>query len=154
VEQLFDRAAVQAAFEAVGGAEACLKMARDYTMERQIFGRPLAGYQAIKHKLADMVTGIELARASAYYAGWAAVNSAEELPEAAACARLNASAAFERAARENLHVHGGIGYTFEANCHFYYRRERTLALSLGSREHWSDRLLAQVQGDTKTGKAA
>ncbi len=143
---LMDRAAVQAAFEAVGGSEACLYMARDYAMDRQIFGRPLAGYQAIKHKLADVLVGIELARSSAYFAGWAAANGTEELPEAAASARLMAIDAFERAARENIQVHGGIGYTFDANCHFYYRRERTLALSLGGRERWADRLIAHVPG--------
>lgn len=141
---LFDRAAVQAAFEAVGGADACLYMARDYAGERQIFGRSLSGYQAIKHKLADIFVGNELARSSAFYAAWAAGNSEDELPRAASAARLTAIEAFERAARENIQVHGGIGYTFEANCHFYYRRERTLALSLGNRERWADRLIAHV----------
>lgn len=142
LDVLLDRAAVQAAFEAVGGAEACLTMARDYAANRQIFGRPLASYQSIKHKLADVVTGMELARSNAYFAGWAAADAAHELPAAAAAARLTAIAAFEMAARENLHVHGGIGYTFEANCHFYYRRERLLAASLGGRERWVERLLA------------
>lgn len=144
LEQLFDRAAVQAAFEGVGGAEACLFMARDYAMERKIFGRPLAGYQAIKHKLADVLAGIELARSSAYYGAWAAVNGTDDLPIAASAARLQAISAFERAARENIQVHGGIGYTFEANCHFYYRRERTLALSLGDRRRWADRLITHL----------
>ncbi len=139
--QLFDRAAVQAAFEAVGGAEACLHMARDYALQRAIFGRPLAGYQAIKHKLADVLMRVELARSSAFYAAWAAVDGPDELPRAAAAARLNAIDAFETAARENMQVHGGIAFTFEANCHFYYRRERTLALSLGGREHWATRLI-------------
>jgi acyl-CoA dehydrogenase len=150
LDTLFDRAAVQAAFEAVGGADACLHMARDYAMERQIFGRSLAGYQAIKHKLADMLVGIELARSNAYFAAWAAAQNESELPLAAAAARLTATAAFENAARENIQVHGGIGYTFEANCHFYYRRERTLALSLGARERWADRLIAHLP----TGEAA
>ena len=154
LETLFDRAAVQAAFEGVGGAEACLYMARDYAMERQIFGRPLAGYQAIKHKLADVLVGVELARSSAYFAGWAAVNSDEDLPQAAAAARLTSVDAFERAARENIQVHGGIGYTFEANCHFYYRRERTLALSLGDRERWADRLIAHMPRSQVGGSCA
>lgn len=138
---LFDRAAVQAAYEAVGGAEACLSMARDYAMERFIFARPLASYQSIKHKLADIRMRIELARSAAEFAGWTADHDASALPHAAASARLAAIAAFEPAARENLQVHGGIGYTFEANCHFYYRRERTLSLSLGGREYWADRLV-------------
>lgn len=146
IERLFDRAAVQAAFEAVGGAEACLIMARDYAMERQIFGRALASYQAIKHKLADILVGVELARSNAYYAAWMAENAADDLPLAASAARLSAIGAFENAARENIQVHGGIGYTFEANCHFYYRRERTLALSLGGREPWANRLIAHIPG--------
>ncbi len=151
---LFDRAAVQAAFEGVGGAEACLYMARDYALQRHIFGRSLASYQAIKHKLADVLVGIELARSSAFYAAWAAVNAVDELPHAAAAARLTAIDAFERAARENIQVHGGIGYTFEANCHFYYRRERTLALSLGARERWADRLIANIRGSQHVSEAA
>jgi acyl-CoA dehydrogenase len=158
IDRLFDRAAVQAAFEAVGGAEACLTMARDYALERQIFGRALAGYQAIKHKLADILVGVELARSSAYYAAWAAENAADELPLAASAARLTAIGTFENAARENIQVHGGIGYTFEANCHFYYRRERTLALSLGGREPWANRLIANIPGtqahDTHQAEAA
>jgi acyl-CoA dehydrogenase len=142
IDRLLDRAAVQAAFEAVGGAEACLQMARDYALERRIFARPLAAYQAIKHKLADMAVAIELARSNAYFGGWAASAEPGELPAAAAAARLTAIRAFEMAARENLQVHGGIGYTFEANCHFYYRRERLLAVNLGGRGVWADRLLA------------
>jgi alkylation response protein AidB-like acyl-CoA dehydrogenase len=146
IPTLLDRAAVQGAFEAVGGSDACLHMARDYALERQIFGRPLAGYQAIKHKLADVAVAMELARSNAYFGGWAASSSPDDLPAAAACARLSAIKAFELAARENIQVHGGIGYTFEANCHFYYRRERLLAVHLGNRGHWADRLLSQQPG--------
>jgi alkylation response protein AidB-like acyl-CoA dehydrogenase len=146
IDTLFDRAAVQAGFEAVGAAEACLYMARDYAMERQVFGRSLAGYQAIKHKLAELAVAVEMARSNAFYAGWAAGDAPDELPAAAAAARLTAITAFEMAARENLQVHGGIGYTFEANCHFYYRRERTHAVALGNREHWAERLIAHTPG--------
>ena len=151
---LLDRGAVQAAFEAVGAADACIAMARDYAMDRQIFGRPLASYQAIKHKLADVAVATELARSNAYYAGWAAEFAPDELPAAAAAARLTAIKAFEMAARENLQVHGGIGYTFEANCHFYYRRERLLAVNMGNRGYWADRLLAHQPGSQGQGKAA
>jgi acyl-CoA dehydrogenase len=146
VETLLDRAAVQAAFEAVGGAEACLDMGKNYVMERMMFGRPLASYQAIKHKLADLAVQVELARSSAFYAGWAAEEAPDELPAAASAARLMAIQAFEMGARENLQVHGGIGYTFEANCHFYYRRERMLAVHLGNRDHWAGRLIAHQPG--------
>ena len=150
---LLDRAAVQAAFEAVGGAEACLAMGLAYVKDRPMFGRPLASYQAIKHKLADVAVGIELAKSNAYFGGWAADESPDDLPMAAAAARLSAITAFEMAARENLQVHGGIGYTFDANCHFYYRRERMLAVHIGNRAHWADRLIAHVPGSqTKQGE--
>jgi acyl-CoA dehydrogenase len=143
---LFDRAATQAAFEAVGGADACLRMALGYAQDRRIFGRPLSSYQAIKHKLADLAVAVEIARSNAYYAAWAASDAPDQLPGAAAAARLTALHAFEMGARENVQVHGGIGYTFEANCHFYYRRERTLALSLGGKERWADQLIASIPG--------
>jgi acyl-CoA dehydrogenase len=149
---LLDRAAVQVAFEAVGASEACLEMGRDYVMQRQMFGRPLGSYQAIKHKLADVAVAIELAKSNAYFGGWAADSSPDDLPAAAAAARLTAIKAFEMAARENLQVHGGIGYTYEANCHFYYRRERMLAVMLGNRGYWADRLLNAQPG--AQGKAA
>ena len=152
IAELFDRAAVQAAFEQVGAAHACLDMARNYAMDRQIFGRSLASFQAIKHKLADLAVAVELARSNAYFAAWAAGEAPAELSAAAAAARLTGLRAFEMGARENLQVHGGIGYTFEGNCHFYYRRERTLAVSLGSRQYWADRLLASVPASD--GKAA
>ena len=146
LDRLIDQAAVQAAFEAVGAADACLSMARDYANDRYIFGRPLGGYQAIKHKLADVAVATELARSNAYFGGWAAESSVDDLPAAAAAARLSAIKCFEMAARENLQIHGGIGYTFEANCHFYYRRERMLAVHLGNRGFWADRLLNAQPG--------
>ena len=144
LQKLLDRFAVFTAFEQIGGAEACLYMARDFAMERRIFARPLAAYQAIKHKLADLFILVELARASAYFAAWAAINDAPELRSAAAAARLAAIDAFEQSARDNIQVHGGIGYTYEANCHFYYRRERLLAMLLGGRARWSKRLLNAI----------
>lgn len=144
LQKLLDRFAVLTAFEQIGGAEACLYMARDYALERKIFSRPLAAYQVIKHKLADLFVAIELARSSAYYAAWMAVTDSPELPAAAAAARLAAIEAFELSARDNVQVHGGIGYTFEANCHFYYRRERLLALNLGGVPRWSKRLIEAI----------
>lgn len=153
VSAVLDRAAVQAAFEAVGGAQTCLYMARDYALQRKIFGRSLGGFQAIKHKLADILVLIELARSSAFYGAWALDNDAGQVA-AAAAARLNAMRAFEQAARENIQVHGGFGYTFEADCHFYYRRERLLASSLGGRRAWADRLIASLEEDqTPPGRA-
>jgi alkylation response protein AidB-like acyl-CoA dehydrogenase len=145
VQKLLDRAAVFFAFEQVGGAEAALHMARDYALERYAFGRPIASFQAIKHKLADMYVSLELARAHAYYAAWAISNDAPELASAAAAARIAATDAYYMASKENIQIHGGMGFTWEMDCHLYYRRAKALALLLGSAGYWRNRLIGELQ---------
>jgi len=144
VERLLDRAAILIAFEQVGGAQACLDMARLYSQERYAFGRSIASFQAIKHKLADMFVAIELARAHAYYGAWAIANDTPELPLAAAAARVAATDAYALAAKENIQTHGGMGFTWEMDCHLYYRRAKLLALTLGGPLYWKNRLVAQL----------
>jgi len=145
LERLYDRAATYAAWEQVGGAEACLEAARAYTLERRTFGRPVASYQAVKHNLANLLVLIELARSNAYFAAWALESDPAQAPVAAATARLSATRAYEQGARENLQLHGGIGFTWAADCHFHYRRARLLALALGGEEVWSDRLISHLE---------
>ncbi|WP_075790818.1 acyl-CoA dehydrogenase family protein [Massilia putida] len=140
VRDLLDRAAVYDAFEQLGGAEAALAMTIDYVKTRQAFGRPVAGYQAVKHKLADLYVKVQLARSHAYYGAWALLNDVPELPVCAAGARLAATDAFTAAAEESVQLHGGIGFTWESDCQLYYRRARLLAAALGSRAVWSRRL--------------
>ncbi len=154
LRRLQDRAAVYEAFEQVGGTESALYMARDYTMQRYIFGRQLASYQAVKHKLADILVMLELARSNALYAAGALEDDAPDAGAAAATARLGAIRAYETAARENLQLHGGIGFTWEANCHFHYRRARLLALNLGSAEVWADRLIDELAARNAPAEAA
>jgi alkylation response protein AidB-like acyl-CoA dehydrogenase len=143
-QRLLDRAAVLVAFEQVGGAQAALDMGREYAMGRFAFGRPIASFQAIKHKLVDMYVATELARSNAYYAAWALSTESPELPVAAAAARISATDAFWLAAKENIQTHGGMGFTWEFDCHLYYRRARLLALSLGSARRWKHELIARV----------
>jgi alkylation response protein AidB-like acyl-CoA dehydrogenase len=140
-----DRAAVLFAFEQVGGAQRSLEMARDYALERYAFGRPIGSFQAIKHKLADVYVATELARSNAYYGAWALASNAPELPVAAAAARISANEAFFGAAKENIQVHGGMGYTWQFDCHLYYRRAKLLSLALGSTRLWKDRLISQLE---------
>jgi acyl-CoA dehydrogenase len=145
IERLFDRAAVPFAFEQVGGAQAALDMAKSYALERFAFGRPIGSFQAIKHKLADVYVAIELARSNAYYGAWALSQDAPELPTAAATARVAASEAFYLAAKECIQTHGGMGYTWDFDCHLYYRRAKLLSLALGSTRVWKDRLLSTLE---------
>ena len=146
VRDFFDRAAVVQSFEQLGGTRSALFMARDYTLERYIFGRRLASYQAVKHNLANILVMEELARSNALHALATIEANDSARHAAAATARIGATAAYEKAARENLQMHGGIGFTWEANCHFHYRRARLLALNIGSVEVWSDWLIEALQG--------
>lgn len=145
VRRVLDGAAVWTAFEQVGGAETAMWMARDYALERYAFGRQIGSYQAIKHKLADMYVKIELARSNSYYGAMMLNDNGAELVEAAAAARISATQAYIYAAQENIQTHGGIGYTWEANTQFFYRRAKLLALSLGSPLYWRERLVTQLE---------
>ncbi|MBV9330614.1 MAG: acyl-CoA/acyl-ACP dehydrogenase [Alphaproteobacteria bacterium] len=143
--RVLERAAILTAFEQVGGADACLKMAKEYAMQRYAFGRVIASFQAIKHKLADMYVLNELARSNAYYGAWALSTGAPELPLAAAAARVSATQAFDNAAKENIQTHGGMGFTWEADCHFFYKRSKELGLALGPQRMWKDRLVNALE---------
>jgi alkylation response protein AidB-like acyl-CoA dehydrogenase len=141
---IFDRAAVYYAFEQVGGSDRCLESAKAYALERHAFGRVIASYQAIKHKLADVYVKNELARSSAYYGAWAIATDAPELPEAAAAARVAGIQAYDFASKENLQTHGGMGFTWEVDCHLHLRRSRQLALALGALPVWRERLVGRL----------
>ena len=141
LEAVLNRAAVLFAWEQLGGSESCLEMAKEYAMGRYAFGRPIASYQAIKHKLADMYVKNTLARGNAYYGAWALNTDAAELPLAAATARVGSTQAYYYASKENIQTHGGMGYTWEFNCQFFYRRSKILALNIGSERMWQDKLI-------------
>ena len=144
-EAVMDRAAVLLAFEQVGGADRSLEMAKAYALERYAFGRVIASYQAIKHKLADMYVKNELARSNAYYGAWALNSGAAELPIAASAARVAASEAFWFASKENIQTHGGMGFTWDVDCHLYYRRSRQLSLVAGAPRVWKERLVSHLE---------
>ncbi len=141
LEKLLDQAAVLFAWEQVGGAQAALEQAKGYAMERFAFGRPIGSYQAIKHKLANMYVKNTLARSNCYYGAWALSTGADELPLAAATSRVSAIQAYYFASKENIQTHGGMGFTWEFDCQFYYRRAKLLSVNIGSEAMWQDRLI-------------
>ena len=147
---ILDRAAVLFAWEQVGGANAALEQAKEYAMGRYAFGRPIAGFQAIKHKLANIYVKNTLARSNCYYGAWALSTDADELPLAAATARVSAIQAYYFASKENIQTHGGMGFTWEFDCHFHYRRAKLLSVNIGSERIWQDRLISAIE----TGQAA
>lgn len=142
--RVLDGAAVLLAFEQVGGAARILEATRDYSLERKAFGRQIGSFQALKHKMADIYTVIELARVHAYYGAWALSSDAPELPRAAAAARVAATRAYVVAAEEGIELHGGIGFTWEMDCHLHYRRARHLGQLIGSEHAWRARLADEL----------
>jgi alkylation response protein AidB-like acyl-CoA dehydrogenase len=144
-EAILDRAAVLLAFEQVGGSAACLEMATDYAKNRYAFSRPIGSFQAIKHKLAEMYVAIEVARSNAYYGAWALSTEAAELPFAAAASRAAASDAYYLCAKENIQTHGGMGFTWEVDCHLFFRRAKLLALQAGAPAVWKEKLVKRLE---------
>ncbi|MEM8498930.1 MAG: acyl-CoA dehydrogenase family protein [Pseudomonadota bacterium] len=139
---LLNRAAVLYAWEQLGGAETCLEMAKEYAMQRYAFGRPIGSFQAIKHKLAEMYVKNTLARSNAYFGAWALNSDADELALAAATARVGSCQAYYYASKENIQTHGGMGYTWEFDCQFFYRRSKALAVLIGSERQWQEKLIS------------
>jgi alkylation response protein AidB-like acyl-CoA dehydrogenase len=123
--------AIGLASEQVGAAARCLERAVEHAKQRVQFGRPIGSFQAVKHRAVDALTLVELARSAAWWsAGVAAANGAELL-EAAAVAHASASEAFEKAAYECIHLHGGMGFTWQHDAHLYYRRARADRILFG-----------------------
>ena len=145
INTLYDRAAILFAWEQVGGADTALTMAKEYAMDRFAFGRPIASFQAIKHKLANIYVKNTLARSNCYYGAWALSTNAQEISIAAASARVSSIQAFYYASKENIQTHGGMGFTWEFDCQIPYRRARLLAANIGSENVWQDKLIASIE---------
>jgi len=132
LRRVLDLAVVALAHEQTGGASACLEAAVDYAKIRVQFDRPIGSFQAIKHKCADLLLEVESSRSAAYSAAWAAAEDPAELPIAAALAGSFCSEAYTHAAKENIQIHGGIGYTWEHDAHLYLKRAKSSELLFGT----------------------
>jgi len=141
VEEALDLARIALASEALGGAERLLEMTTAYAKERVQFGRPIGAFQAIKHRLADMMVTVEAARSAAWYAASVADERREELAEAAAIAKSYCCDAFFDCAANAIQLHGGIGFTWEHDAHLYFKRARATATLLGSPGWQRERLV-------------
>jgi alkylation response protein AidB-like acyl-CoA dehydrogenase len=135
VEHALRLGAIALAAEQVGGAQRCLEISVDYAKNRIQFGRPIGSFQAVKHKCADMLLHVELAKSAASYAAWCAATDDADLPVAAAMAKSYCSEAFFDVAAETIQVHGGIGFTWEHPAHLYFKRAKSSELYLGDPRH-------------------
>jgi len=103
------------------------------------------GNKPIKHRIADMFVKVEMARSSAYYAAWALESAPEKLQQAASAARVMGIDAYGFAAQENVQIHGGIGFTWEANPHLHMKRAKHLESLLGGGIVWRERLMRSME---------
>ncbi len=140
IERIQDRARVMICAEMVGGAEKCLEDSVRYAKERIQFGKPIGINQAIKHKCADMLFEVESAKSITYYAAWAASEANDEAPLAAAMAKSYVSDAYRHVAAENIQIYGGVGFTWEYDCHLYFKRAKSDESWLGDGSHHRERV--------------
>lgn len=152
LEKIRDLAAIALAAEQMGGAQQILDMTVAYSKERVQFGRMIASFQAIKHKAADMMTRVEVARSSVYYAGCVAQEAlfnsedpfATELAEAASISKSYCSDAFFKNTAEGLQMHGGVGFTWEYDVHLYFKRAKASEHLLGNGAWHRERLAGLI----------
>jgi len=136
-----DQAAVALANEMVGGAQALLDSAVKYAKMRVQFGRTIGSFQAIKHRCADLLLEVELARSAAYYAAQAAAVEDPEWPAAACMAKAAASEAYMHAGKECIQIHGGIGFTWENDTHLWFKRAKSSEVFLGTPSYHRELLM-------------
>ena len=135
------QAAACLASEMVGGAERLRLSALDYANLRMQFGRPIASFQTMKHKQADMLVDVELAKSAAYAAASAAADDDAEWPAIAALAKACASEAYLRTAINTIQIHGGIGFTWDNDTHLWFKRAKSSEVFLGDPAWHRERML-------------
>ena len=145
LEKTLDQAAIALTNEMVGGAQKVLETSVEYAKERVQFGRPIGSFQAIKHKCADVLIEVELAKSAAYHAAAAVAEGDEELPALASLAKALVSDTYRQAAAENIQIHGGIGFTWEDDAHLYFKRAKGSEVFLGDPTYHRERF-AQHSG--------
>jgi len=140
LERVLDRARVMICAESVGAAERCLEDSVQYASERIQFGRPIGVNQAIKHKCADMLLAVESSKSITYYAAWAAESSEDEAATTASMAKSYVGDAFRGVAGDNIQIHGGVGFTWEYDCHLYFKRAKSDEAWLGDGSEHRERV--------------
>ncbi|MDQ6773199.1 MAG: acyl-CoA dehydrogenase, partial [Candidatus Dormibacteraeota bacterium] len=143
LKRALDWGAAALCAEMVGGAQHVLAQSVDYAKTRQQFGTPIGVYQAVSHKLADVLLETESAKSATYYAAWAVDADAPDRALATSMAKAYVSDAYRRAAGSGIQVHGGIGFTWEHDMHLYFKRAKASEVTLGDATYHRE-LVAQA----------
>jgi len=135
--------------ELVGTSERALELAVEYAKVRVQFDRPIATFQAIKHKAADMLHRVELARVGTHFAAWASDVDDPGRERAAAMCKGYVSEAADNVTAEAIQIHGGVGFTWDVDCHLLYRRAKQDDLLFGAAGFERRRLADLLLGPAK-----
>ena len=145
--RIADDAAVALCAETVGACERALGLAVDYAKQRVQFGRPIATFQAIKHKTVDMLHALELSRVGTHYAAWTSDAEDSQREAAAAMSKGFVGEAAVFVTAEDIQIHGGVGFTWDADPHLFYRRAKANDVLLGQQAWQRQRLADLVLAD-------
>jgi alkylation response protein AidB-like acyl-CoA dehydrogenase len=145
LDEVTDRAALAAAAQLCGLADAMLELTVPYASERKQFGAPIGSFQAVKHHLADAALALEFARPLVYRAAWEVEHDTPERATAVSLAKAAASQAGVIASRKALQVHGAIGYAHEYDLHLWMKRAWALAGAWGDAA-WHRNRIATIIG--------
>jgi alkylation response protein AidB-like acyl-CoA dehydrogenase len=145
VARLLDAAAIALAADSLGGSQKSLELAVDYTKVRTQFNRPIASFQALKHLAAEMASEIEPARALVWYAAHAFDTLPREASRAASLAKARLAEVYSRTTNRTVQMHGGIGFTWEHDMHFWFKRAKWNEFAFGDAAFHRERI-AQLEG--------
>ncbi len=145
LSRVIDRATVALCAEMCGGAQKVLEMTTEYAKIRVAFGKPIGGYQGVKHRLADVLVDVENAKSITYYAAWAVDEGAAEAPLAVAMAKAYVSDAYRKVAAAGIQLHGGIGFTWEHDMHLYFKRAKGSEFTFGDATYHRERVAQLIQ---------
>ena len=142
--QLAQTAGLASTAESLGGMQFCLDLASEYTKTRLQFGRAIGSFQAVKHKLADMLVQLEICRTAVQHAAWTVASGAPSAALAVHLAQAQVGDSYLALTAENIQVHGGIGFTWDHDAHLYYRRAKAAQLLFGSPGYHRDQVAELV----------
>jgi alkylation response protein AidB-like acyl-CoA dehydrogenase len=144
VDAAFDRGALATAAYLVGAGQRMIDIAAEYARQREQFGKPIGSFQAVKHLLADALLKVEFARPAVYAAAWELTNGEPTASRSVSMAKTFASDAAYRTTRTTMQVHGGIGYTWEADLQLWMKKAWALQRSYGDATFHRRRAAASI----------
>jgi alkylation response protein AidB-like acyl-CoA dehydrogenase len=151
--RLFDRGATFTSADLLGSASRALELAVEYAKDRVQFGRPIGSFQAVKHRCADMLVDVEGMRSTVYWAAWCIGADDPDASVSASTAKVWCSDASKRVMASALQVHGGIGFTWEHDLHFFLKRAQLDQLAFGDASTHRERLATLLRARVEAGES-